>query len=122
MAKRILIVDDSPSVRQLVSSTLLGGGYEVVEAENGEEGLQKFDKRPVDLVITDLNMPKVDGIDLIRELRSRPGQRFLPIIMLTTESQEAKKQEARKAGVSGWLVKPFKAEQILAVVKMVLPS
>ncbi len=122
MAKRILIVDDSPSVRQLVSSTLLGGGYEVVEAENGEEGLQKFDKRPVDLVITDLNMPKVDGIDLIRELRSRPGQRFLPIIMLTTESQEAKKQEARKAGVSGWLVKPFKAEQILAEVKMVLPS
>ncbi|PLY04041.1 MAG: two-component system response regulator [Desulfuromonas sp.] len=120
MKKKIMIVDDSASVRQLVSSTLLDGGYEVVEAVDGQDALDKFQITPTDLVISDLNMPIMDGIELVKQLRALPGQRFLPIIMLTTESQDAKKQEGRAAGASGWLVKPFKAEQILSVVKMVL--
>ena len=118
--KRIMIVDDSTSVRQMVANTLGMGGYEVVEAVDGQDALEKFAQRPSDLVITDLNMPLMDGIELVKQLRMQPGQRFLPIIMLTTESQDAKKQEGRAAGVSGWLVKPFKPEQILSVVKMVL--
>jgi len=120
MKKKIMIVDDSASVRQLVSSTLVDGGYEVVEAVDGQDALDKFQSTPSDLVISDLNMPIMDGIELVKQLRALPGQRFLPIIMLTTESQDAKKQEGRAAGASGWLVKPFKAEQILSVVKMVL--
>jgi len=120
MKKKIMIVDDSASVRQLVSSTLVDGGYEVVDAVDGQDALDKFQASPTDLVISDLNMPIMDGIELVKQLRSLPGQRFLPIIMLTTESQDAKKQEGRAAGASGWLVKPFKAEQILSVVKMVL--
>jgi len=120
MKKRIMIVDDSSSVRQLVSGTLSDGGYDVVEAVDGEDALAKFHDNPTDLVISDLNMPNMDGIELVKQLRALPGQRFLPIIMLTTESQDAKKQEGRAAGASGWLVKPFKAEQILSVVKMVL--
>lgn len=120
MSQKIMVVDDSASVRQLVSETLSDGGYEVVEASDGQDALDKFKNEPVDLVISDLNMPVMDGIELVKQLRALPGQRFLPIIMLTTESQEAKKQEGRAAGASGWLVKPFKAEQILSVVKMVL--
>lgn len=120
MGKKILVVDDSLSVRQLVSGTLEEGGYEVRDAKDGAEALEKFRRDPVDLVITDLNMPKLDGIGLIKALRALPGCRFLPIIMLTTESHEDKKQEGKKAGVSGWLVKPFRPEQILAVVKMVI--
>lgn len=120
MKKKIMIVDDSSSVRQLVSSTLVDGGYEVTEAVDGQDAMEKFQSQPVDLVVSDLNMPNMDGIELVKQLRALPGQRFLPIIMLTTESQDAKKQEGRAAGASGWLVKPFKAEQILSVVKMVL--
>ena len=120
MGKKILVVDDSLSVRQMVTGTLEGGGYEVSEAKDGAEALEQFRQDPVDLVITDLNMPKLDGIGLIKELRALPGCRFLPIIMLTTESHEEKKQEGKRAGVSGWLVKPFRPEQILAVVKMVI--
>lgn len=118
--KKILVVDDSLSVRQMVRTTLEEGGYETTEARDGEEAIERFRSSPADLVITDLTMPRVDGIELIKELRQEPGCRFLPIIMLTTESNEEKKQEGKKAGVSGWLVKPFKAEQILAVVKMVI--
>ena len=120
MSQKIMIVDDSASVRQLVASTLAGGGYEVVEAVDGQDALDKFEQEPVDLIISDLNMPVMDGIELVKKLRALPGQRFLPIIMLTTESQDSKKQEGRAAGASGWLVKPFKSEQILSVVKMVL--
>ena len=92
----------------------------MVGAADGDDALAKFKASAVDLVISDLNMPNMDGIELTRKLRELPGQRFLPIIMLTTESQESKKQEGRAAGASGWLVKPFKAEQILSVVQMVL--
>ncbi len=120
MSKVIMTVDDSASVRQMVSFTLKQAGYEVVEAEDGQDALDKLDASPVDMLITDLNMPKIDGIELIRQVRAKPESRFMPIIMLTTESQDSKKKEGRAAGATGWIVKPFKPEQLLAVIKKVL--
>ncbi len=120
MAKRIMTVDDSASIRQMVSFTLKGAGYEVVEAVDGKDALTKVNGTPVNMVITDLNMPNLDGIGLIRALRGRPDFKFVPIVMLTTESQDTKKQEGRAAGATGWIVKPFQAEQLLQVVKKVL--
>ncbi len=118
--KRIMTVDDSATVRQMVGFTLKDAGYEVVEAEDGVDALEKLKKTPVHMLITDLNMPRLDGVGLIREVRKDPANRFIPIIMLTTESQESKKLEGKQAGASGWIVKPFKPEQLLGVVKMVL--
>lgn len=120
MSKMIMTVDDSPSVRQMVSFTLKQAGYEVVEAEDGCDGLNKARNNPVNMVITDLNMPNMDGIELIRNVRKEPELKFIPIIMLTTESQAGKKQEGKAAGATGWIVKPFKPEQLVAVVKKVL--
>jgi len=120
MAKRIMTVDDSATIRQMLSFTLNDAGYEVIEAVDGRDAFEKLKGNPVNMVITDLNMPKMDGIELIREVRKDPANRFVPIIMLTTESQEKKKQEGKAAGASGWIVKPFSPEQLLAVVKMVL--
>ena len=120
MNKRILMVEDSPSVRQLMSFTLRGAGYEVVEATNGSEALEKFSTEKVDMVVTDLNMPKMDGKTLIRELRNDPQNRFMPIVMLTTEQDDNKRREARAAGASAWISKPFKPTQLLNVVRMVL--
>ena len=120
MAKTIMTVDDSASVRQMVSFTLKDAGYEVVEAADGRDALTKVNGSPVHMVITDLNMPNLDGIGLIRELRAKPGFKFIPIVMLTTESQDSKKQEGKAAGATGWIVKPFKSDQLLAVVKKVL--
>lgn len=120
MAKRILTVDDSASIRQVVGFTLRQAGYEVVEAADGQEAVEKFQGSPAQLVITDLNMPRLDGIGLIRALRAQPASKFVPIVMLTTESQESRKQEGKAAGATGWIVKPFKPEQLLAVVKKVL--
>ncbi len=120
MDKTILTADDSASVRQMVAFTLKGAGYQVIEASDGEDALSKLDGSPVHMVITDLNMPKLDGIGLIKRVRSSTKYRFIPIIMLTTESQASKKQEGRKAGATGWIVKPFKPDQLLAVVKKVL--
>ncbi len=120
MAKRIMTVDDSASVRQMVSFTLQNEGYQVVEAGDGQEALGKLMGEQVDLLITDLNMPKMDGNELIREVRKIDALRFVPIIMLTSESQEAKKAEGKAAGATGWIVKPFKPEQLLGVVKRVL--
>ncbi len=117
MIKKFLVVDDSASMRQLVSATIKDAGYEVLEAENGMDALGKLNNGKVDMVITDLNMPDMDGIELIKKLRSLPEYRFAPIIMLTTESQEDKKQEGKRAGASGWIVKPFSAEKFLGVVK-----
>ena len=119
MAKTIMTVDDSASVRQMAAFTLRGGGYEVVEAVDGSDALARL-TAAVQLVITDLNMPRMDGIQLIQAIRATPAHRFLPVIMLTTESQEARKQAARAAGATGWIVKPFRPEQLLAVVKKVL--
>jgi len=120
MAKRILAVDDSASIRQMVSFTLKEAGYDVVEAVDGLDAEKKIKTYPVNMVITDLNMPNLDGIGLIKKLRSNPSYKFLPIIMLTTESQEQKKQEGKSAGATGWIVKPFKPEQLLAVIKKVI--
>jgi two-component system chemotaxis response regulator CheY len=119
MAKTVLTVDDSSSVRQMVSFTLRTAGYDVVEAENGRAALERLNS-PLHLVITDLNMPEMDGMELIRQIRAGTRQKYVPIVLLTTESQDAKKQEARAAGASGWITKPFRPEQLLAVVKRVL--
>lgn len=117
MGKTFLVVDDSASMRQLVSFTIEDAGYEVIVAENGRDALGKIAGTKIDMVITDLNMPEMDGIELIKQLRGKPDTKFAPIVMLTTESQEAKKQEGKQAGASGWIVKPFQPEQLLEVVK-----
>jgi two-component system chemotaxis response regulator CheY len=121
MAKKILTVDDSASIRQMVSFTLKEAGYEVSEAFDGVDAVNKSLNNQFNLVITDLNMPNMDGITLIKKLRENPNYKFTPIIMLTTESQETKKQEGKAAGATGWIVKPFTPEQLIAVVKKVLP-
>jgi len=120
MSRTIMTVDDSASVRQMVSFTLRNAGYAVIEASDGREAVAKVKGTPVNMVITDLNMPHLDGIGLIRALRAYPACKFIPIIMLTTESQAEKKQEGKAAGATGWIVKPFKPEQLIAVVKKVL--
>jgi len=117
MAKTVLIVDDSASMRQLLSFTVKDAGYDAVTAENGRDALEKASTAKIDLVITDMNMPEMDGITLIRQLRGMPDFKFVPIVMLTTEAQEAKKQEGRAAGASGWIVKPFSPEKLLDVVR-----
>jgi len=116
MAKIFLIVDDSASMRQLIAFTIKDAGYDVLLAENGRDALEKMSRTKIDMVITDLNMPEMDGITLIRELRGKADYKFVPIIMLTTESQEGKKQAGRAAGASGWLVKPFTPAQLMGVV------
>jgi two-component system, chemotaxis family, chemotaxis protein CheY len=121
MARKIMTVDDSTTVRQMMRFTLEDAGYEVSEAVDGVDALRKFAAgEEVDMLITDLNMPNMDGLELIRAVRKDIGNRFIPIIMLTTEAQESKRQEGKSAGASGWIVKPFKPQQVLAVVKMVL--
>lgn len=120
MGKVIMTADDSASIRQMVSFTLRQAGYGVIEAVDGQDALSKFGDNRVDMLIADLNMPNMDGINLIREVRKLPDHKFIPIIILTTESQEAKKNEGRAAGASGWIIKPFKPDQLLAVVKKVL--
>lgn len=120
MTWTIMTVDDSASIRQMVSFALARAGYHVVEAIDGKDALEKLEGQKVDMVITDLNMPRIDGIALIRELRSRTDCRGIPIVMLTTESQEKKMQEGKAAGATGWIVKPFKPEQLLNVIGRVL--
>lgn len=115
-----MTADDSASVRQMVSFTLKDAGYEVVEATDGQDALDKISNSSVNMLITDLNMPRMDGIELIRAVRAIPKFKFIPIIMLTTESQAEKKQEGKAAGATGWIVKPFKPDQLLGVVKKVL--
>src|SRR6266446_3648624 len=109
----ILAVDDSASMRQMVTFTLKGAGYEVVEAQDGHEALGIAKTKTVNLVLTDINMPKMDGIALIRALRALPNYKFTPMLMLTTESAPEKKQEGKAAGATGWMVKPFNPEQLL---------
>ena len=117
MAKTFLIVDDSASMRQLIAFTIKDAGHEALLAENGREALEKLKSARADMVITDLNMPEMDGIMLIKELRGMAEYKFVPILMLTTESQVAKREEGRVAGASGWIVKPFSSEKLLEVVK-----
>lgn len=120
MAKRILAVDDSASVRQLVSFTLKEAGYDVVEAVDGEEALLKLNEGPVHMVIADVNMPNLDGIELVKQVRTRQEYKFLPIVLLTTESRDVMKIKGKDAGATGWIVKPFKPEQLLAVIRKLL--
>jgi two-component system, chemotaxis family, chemotaxis protein CheY len=140
MGKTIMTADDSASIRQMVSFTLKEAGYDVIEAVDGRDALEKLMGEcdsplpgecdsplpepgrtgTVHMLVTDLNMPNMDGIELIRRVRGESRYRFMPIVMLTTESQNAKKQEGKAAGATGWIVKPFKPEQLVAVVRKVL--
>ena len=120
MSKVIMTADDSSSVRQMVGFTLKQAGYEVIEAVDGENAVAKAADRKIDMLITDLNMPRLDGIGLIKQIRANPLYKFIPIIMLTTESQPEMKQKGKAAGATGWIVKPFKPEQLLGIVKKVL--
>ena len=121
MGKRVMAVDDSATVRKVLKATLSAAGYEVVEAVDGADALEKLTENSVDMLVTDLNMPNVDGLNLIQEVRQKPGNRFMPIIMLTSESQPEKKNAGKAAGASGWIPKPFNPDQLLAVVRMVCP-
>ena len=121
MTKTILTVDDSLSIRQAVKLTLRSVGYNVLEADSGRAALELLAGNRIDMVLTDLNMPEMDGIELIRNLRAKPAFRFVPIVMLTTESQQEKKAAGKAAGATGWITKPFTAEQFIAVVKKLCP-
>lgn len=118
MGKKILIADDSSSMRQMIAFTLTEEGHTVVQAIDGEEALNKF-APDINLVITDLNMPKINGIELIKKIRGGTTNKFLPIIMLTTESDTEKKEEGKKAGATAWIVKPFTPENLLGTIKRV---
>ncbi len=122
MAKTIMIIDDSASIRMVVSIALKKAGYEVIEAVDGKDALSKITGQKIHLIVCDVNMPNMDGISFLKAVKQNPNYKFTPIIMLTTESQEAKKQEGRAAGAKAWVVKPFRPEQMLAAVeKLVLP-
>jgi two-component system chemotaxis response regulator CheY len=122
MAKTIMIVDDSISIRQVVGIALKGAGYDVIEGRDGKDALSKLTGQKIHLVISDVNMPNMDGISFVKALKLLPSYKFTPVIMLTTESQEEKKREGQAAGAKAWVVKPFKPEMLLgAVQKLVLP-
>lgn len=120
MSKTILAVDDSASIRQMVAFTLKGAGYSVIEACDGEDGLAKAKESGVNLVLTDQNMPKMDGLSLVKALRGLPQYAATPILILTTESSDAMKASGKAAGATGWMVKPFDPPKLLEVVKKVL--
>jgi len=117
MAKTILAVDDSASIRQMVAFTLKSAGYDVVEAVDGQDGLDKAKAKTVNLVLTDQNMPRIDGLSLVKQLRALPQHKSTPILMLTTESTDQMKAQGKAAGATGWLVKPFDPARLLEVVK-----
>ena len=123
MGKTVLVVDDSVSMRQMVTFTLKGAGFDVVEAGDGKEAVDKLNggAKP-NLVITDLNMPNMDGISLIKAIRGMAAHKFTPVLMLTTESADDKKKEGQSAGATGWIVKPFNPDQMLATIGKVLPA
>jgi len=121
-SKTILVVDDSAALRQVVSVILRGAGYEVIEGCDGADALAKLNGQRVHLIISDLNMPNMDGIAFLKEVKQLPAYRFTPVIMLTTEGRESKRFEGRAAGARAWMLKPFRAEVMLgAVKKLVLP-
>lgn len=116
----ILTVDDSPSMRKMVSFTLTGAGYKVIEAVDGVDAFEKAQHQPIDLVLTDQNMPRMDGLGLTRKLREHPQFKTVPILVLTTESSDLMKQAGRAAGATGWLVKPFDPGRLIEVIKKVI--
>ena len=121
MSKTILIVDDSASLRQVVGIVLRGAGYHLLEAGDGGEGLKALDGRKVDLIISDVNMPVMDGISFVKEVKKLPSYRFTPIMMLTTETETAKKEAGRAAGARAWMTKPFVPAQMLTAVSKLIP-
>ena len=122
MAKTVLVVDDSASIRQVVAITLKGAGFDVIEAVDGRDALSKLSGQRVHLIISDVNMPNIDGISFLKEVKARAEYKFTPVIMLTTESAEDKKMAGQAAGAKAWMVKPFQPAQMLAAVnKLVMP-
>ena len=122
MSKTIMVVDDSASVRQVVGLALKGAGYNVIEGSDGKDALSKLTGQKVHLIISDVNMPVMDGITFVTEVKKLPAYKFTPVIMLTTESQETKKMQGQAAGAKAWVVKPFQPAQMLAAVsKLILP-
>jgi two-component system chemotaxis response regulator CheY len=122
MSKRILLVDDSAAVRKVASIALAAAGYEVLEAANGQEALTKLEGGKVHLIISDVNMPVMDGIALLKQVKAHPNYRFTPVIMLTTEAGEDKKQEGRAAGAKAWIVKPFQPQTMIAAVSKLVAA
>ncbi|WP_028972618.1 response regulator [Spirochaeta cellobiosiphila] len=120
--KKILVVDDSSAIRQSLEFVLKENGFDVITAEDGQDGLSKVKAAKYDLVITDVNMPNMDGITLVKEARSLSDYKFVPILVLTTESQDSKMQEGKAAGATGWIVKPFDNEKLLGTIRKVLPN
>lgn len=116
----IMAVDDTASMRQMISFTLSSAGHSVMEASDGDEALKIAQENKFDLIITDINMPNMDGITLVVKLRELANYKFTPILMLTTESQETKREQGKKAGATGWIVKPFNPDQLLSVIENVL--
>lgn len=116
MSKVILIVDDSPSVRQVVGIALKSSGYDIIEAVDGKDALEKLDGRKINLIISDVNMPNMDGISFVKAVKENPDYKFTPVLMLTTESEESKKEEGKAAGAKAWLVKPLQPPVLLSAV------
>ena len=120
--QKALVVDDSASIRAILGFTLRGAGFEVIEGVDGQDGLKKLESATVDLIITDLNMPVMDGITFIKQVRARPDTKYIPMLMLTTESHESLKLQGKAAGATGWIVKPVHPEKLLEVIAKVLPK
>ena len=120
MNRTIMTVDDSVSVRMMVGFSLKEAGFEIVEAVNGIDALSKLDEHEISMVVADVNMPEMDGIEFVRKMRQHPRHKFTPVVMLTTESHESIKNKGKEAGATGWIVKPFKPDQLLGVVRKVL--
>jgi two-component system, chemotaxis family, chemotaxis protein CheY len=120
MAKTILIVDDSESIREIVSFTLENEGYKVLVGEDGQDALKHLNKEPIDLILTDLHMPVMNGIEFIKTVRSNADYKNVPILFLTTESQTAKKMEAKEAGATGWIIKPFVPAKLIEAINKVM--
>lgn len=121
MAKTVLVVDDSASVRQVVGIALRGAGYDVIEGRDGQDALNQLTGQKVHLIISDVNMPQMDGITFLKHVKQLPAYRFTPVIMLTTENQEAKKREGQLAGAKAWVVKPFQPAQLLSAIERLVP-
>ena len=121
MAKRVLTIDDSKTIRDMLRLTLLDAGFEVLQAVDGQDGVEVLAKEPVDVVITDINMPKMDGYGVIRHMRADPAHKSTPVLVLTTESEVEKRNLAREAGATGWMVKPFDPDRLIATINKVAP-
>ena len=120
MSKTVLTIDDSGSIRQMVNMTLTGAGFNVIEAANGAEGLSQATTKTVHAILTDINMPVMNGIEFLKKFRQSPSGKGVPVVLLTTESSEELKRQAREAGATGWIVKPFKQDQLISIVKKVV--